>query len=375
MIINNKPWLDIFLTINGRDIVNEIFDFGDAFISDILIPKNNDFWNDVFTSWLYVMKNTENEMYAKNNFLNVPVWFNSNIRINNNSVFYKKWYQNGVKNVGDFLSNEGNFLTKNMFQQKFNISRICIMQYNSIITAISSFLKCMSLNKNVVESRYGPYLPFYFENILLNEKCTKVIYNCINKNNIVPTSIYKWNEELSPHGLENICIQDVFKICFKITMDSSLQWLQYRILHRILPVCYYLKKIKIKTDDCCRFCGNEIETILHMFVMCEKILPLWRNFSMHIYTTTSNRVGFNITNIILGETPLNVNNKVINFIILCCKQYIFSCLLQSRIPNMCGLLSHLRMKYYIERCVAIHNSKLLIFDNQWLLWKNIFEQN
>lgn len=155
---NNKPWLDIFLTINGRDIVNELFDFGDAFISDILIPKNNDFWNDVFTSWLYVMKNTENEMYAKNNFLNVPVWFNSNIRINNNSVFYKKWYQNGVKNVGDFLSNEGNFLTKNMFQQKFNISRICIMQYNSIITAISSFLKCMSLNKNVVESRYGPYL-------------------------------------------------------------------------------------------------------------------------------------------------------------------------------------------------------------------------
>lgn len=233
----------------------------------------------------------------------------------------------------------------------------------------------MSLNKNVVESRCGPYLPFYFENILLNEKCTKVIYNCINKNNIVPTSIYKWNEELSPHGLDNTCIEDVLKICFKITMNSSLQWLQYRILHRILPVCYYLIKIKIKNDDCCRFCGNEIETILHMFVMCEKILPLYRNFSMHIYTTTSNRVGFNVTNIILGETPLNVNNKVINFIILCCKQYIFSCLLQSRIPNICGLLSHLRMKYYIERCVAIHNSKLLIFDNHWSLWKNIFEQN
>lgn len=34
-----------------------------------------------------------------------------------------------------------------------------------------------------------------------------------------------------------------------------------------------------------------------------------------------------------------------------------------------------RMKYYIERRVAIHNSKLLIFDNEWSLWKNIFEQN
>lgn len=34
-----------------------------------------------------------------------------------------------------------------------------------------------------------------------------------------------------------------------------------------------------------------------------------------------------------------------------------------------------RMKYYIERRVAIHNSKLSIFDNEWSLWKNIFEQN
>lgn len=83
-----------------------------------MIPKNNDFWYDVLTSWLYVTKNTEIEMYAKNIFFfNVPVWFNSNIRINNNSVFYRKWYQNGVKNVGDCLSNDGNFLSKNMFQQ------------------------------------------------------------------------------------------------------------------------------------------------------------------------------------------------------------------------------------------------------------------
>lgn len=138
-----------------------------------------------------------------------------------------------------FYKMMASFLSKIMFQQRFNISGIYVMQYNSIITAISSFLKCMSLNKNVVESRCGPYLPFYFENILLNEKCTKVIYNCINKNNIVPTSVYKWNEELSPHGLNSICIQDVFKVCFKITMDSSLQWLQYRILQRILSVCYY----------------------------------------------------------------------------------------------------------------------------------------
>lgn len=39
----------------------------------------------------------------------------------------------------------------------------------------------------------------------------KVIYNCVNKNNINPTSVYKWNDERSSHGLANICIQNVFE--------------------------------------------------------------------------------------------------------------------------------------------------------------------
>lgn len=77
--------------------------------------------------------------------------------------------------------------------------------------------------------------------------------------------------------------------------------------------------------------------------MCEKILLvgilLVRNFSLHIYTTTSDRVGFLMLSIFfLGETPLNGNTNVINFIILCCKQYCFSCLLQSIIQDiMCDL--------------------------------------
>lgn len=68
------------------------------------------------------------------------------------------------------------FYRKIMFQQMFNISRIFIIQYSIIITAISSILKCMSLNKNVVERICGQYIPFYLENIVLNENCTNDIY-------------------------------------------------------------------------------------------------------------------------------------------------------------------------------------------------------
>lgn len=33
--------------------------------------------------------------------------------------FYKQWYQIGVKTLGDFLSNDGYFLLKKIFLQKF----------------------------------------------------------------------------------------------------------------------------------------------------------------------------------------------------------------------------------------------------------------
>lgn len=88
------------------------------------------------------------------------------------------------------------------------------------------------------------------------------------------------------------------------------------------------------------------------------------NLSLHLYAS------FNLINIIFGGTTLNGKHGNIFYYIMC----ICSCVIQSRTPNFCGLLYHLRIKYCIEIYVAIHDSKLPIFYNHWSLWKNIFEQ-
>lgn len=43
LIKGKKSWIDIFEAINGVQIVNKLLDFGDAFISECVIPKNNVF--------------------------------------------------------------------------------------------------------------------------------------------------------------------------------------------------------------------------------------------------------------------------------------------------------------------------------------------
>ena len=57
------------------------------------------------------IKSTECEMReVKNKFWNTPMWFNSNIKISNICVFLQKWYKNGVKIIGDFISVDGEFI-------------------------------------------------------------------------------------------------------------------------------------------------------------------------------------------------------------------------------------------------------------------------
>ena len=82
--------------------------------------------------------------------------------------------------------------------------------------------------------------------------------------------------------------------------------------------------------------------------MWEKILPFRRDLSLHRYGTTQERLGFNASNIILGEIPLTPKNRVENFNLLSSKQYIFTCLFQSRIPLLSGLICHNGMKYCIN---------------------------
>ena len=83
----------------------------------------------------------------------------------------------------------------------------------------------------------------HFDIVLLNENCIKCIYQLLNSNYLVPTASYRWNNELLVYE-QTLSTYHSFKICFKTTTDTTVQWLQYGILHRILPVNYYLKKIQ-----------------------------------------------------------------------------------------------------------------------------------
>ena len=203
------------------------------------------FWKDVLESWLFVnSKDLENVNLTQSEILSTPVWFNSYITVNKKSIFIKELYEKGVKIIDDFLDNNGSFYAREYFVEEYDINYMCFMKYNGITCAVATFLKGTHFSRENFLKLQRPFLPMLYRIPILNNKCTKPIYSNINTDIVNPTAFSKWNDEMRLKGHPEVEFKDVFKICFKISKNTSIQWLQYRILYRIVPVKYYLKKSK-----------------------------------------------------------------------------------------------------------------------------------
>ena len=78
---------------------------------------------------------------------------------------------------------------------------------------------------------------------------------------------HKYNIELE---------KDHWTMATKITRESRIQEISWKILHNIYPTQILLKKIKIADTEFCKFCPTEIDYIEHFFVKCKKINILYK---------------------------------------------------------------------------------------------------
>lgn len=105
-------------------------------------------------------------------------------------------------------------------------------------------------------------LPNKLKIVLKSQKGSKDMYNILNHNNQIGLRCEeKWDQLLN----KNYSWKAIHSQMKYSTKNSKLQWLQYRIIHRILGTNQFLHKIGIKESDKCDFCGEETETIEHLF--------------------------------------------------------------------------------------------------------------
>ena len=109
-----------------------------------------------------------------------------------------------------------------------------------------------------------------------------------------------------------------------------------------------------ETPLCC-MCNKQIETLLHLFVECDKIKPFWRKTSELLHPYGIDKI--NATEIILGILRNERINNITNHIILEAKYYIYVCKLEKTMPNFARFTKRLKITENIEKQIASKGEK------------------
>ena len=126
------------------------------------------------------------------------LWNNEAITIENHSLYWKSLVERGIYFIQDILNSNGNFLTLDEFQTKFQI-KTNGLQYFQLIAAISSDLKKKAKThaaptRDLLETTRMSTFPGK-TNLDLSVMGCKNYYKLFNENCVVqPTGVKKWKD-------------------------------------------------------------------------------------------------------------------------------------------------------------------------------------
>ena len=363
---NGALWIDVFEHIIGN--VTKIVVLGPQWCNVLKQSIVNDFWKSVLDAWEAISE--IQPIKCKHDILSSSLWYNK--KIAQYPLFISNWFQNGIHFVGDILDDNGNIRSIEDLTRNYHLNNINFLEYHKVNILIKRFLgKYRNTFGNFASVTY-PIIPQHLSILYKNRSGARDMYDLVNSRNVELKGKMKWNLEFETE-IDNFSWRTVFKACFKTTKDTSLIWLQYRILSRIIGTRELLYKLKIHDTDLCRLCGQEIETIIHLFCKCTKSIDLWNDLRIWICNLT--QLGFSLDpqSIILGYLLNEANFEPINIIYMIVKQYIFHCAYFKRPLNIFTLQNQIKRSFIEQEMLAKINFTVDKFNKVYDVWRPLFQ--
>ena len=348
--------------------LSNFVNLGPDWTKSIALKTTNSFWKEVLFSWIEFIKIEEPE--GNTDIMSSPVWYNP--LISKNTIFLPMWYKNGITTVGDLVNEDGYILEQNEIEERYNLPKTNFLDYYRVKLLINKFNKTYKKGNNFCFLQ--PYIPMNLRFLLLNKSGTKGIYKKLNKAEVKMEIIGKWHNDVAVE-LHQTAWQHKFRICFKTINDPFYKWFQYRVLHRILGTQENLNKMGISDSPNCLLCGENVETLIHLFVLCTKSKVLWCQLENCITLKASLQIKFNPVDILLGYRYFNPNSVALNTIIIVTKSYIFSSSRKGQELNLNKLLGVLKQTYNEQKLVESLEMKDEKLEISWHKIKRIFDND
>lgn len=316
IIRNSQEWQDIVYPQLCPLIKDKIWSVN-LHIDDIpMIQPLSSFWTQVLYAWC--MFNYVKPL-VKQTFLNQIVWFNSEVKIDNRVVMNCQAWNANLVFVKQFFDEQGNVVSyANILNSDGNV--ITWFQYSQLIAAIVDRKRTLA---------HGVDLHGTLTNFQKLENSCKISHIVYTKLIDVPSRLndkrIKWEQRLNididyEQFLKN------FNNVSEVTIATKYRDFQCTLLHNAVVTNRHLFLWKIRHNDMCSFCNDQVETVLHLFVDCPLVKSLWSKVKDYIQTNAPfqqySQCEWNPEYIIFNTVHPNPSH-VINLHTVIAKQFIY----------------------------------------------------
>jgi exonuclease III len=329
-------------------------------------------WDEIMKFWCE--ENYEENIDSIEKIMNQSIWMNSNIKINKQVIFWKKWFDEGFKWIADLIvmDNEGKmrFWTYEEIKD-FEIPNFSIMDYNSLISSIPREWKRQINKGNLEEDEEGEGEERLIDSIINQKKPMKYLYKELrNRKTIKPTvAIEKWKRDIETDTEEADILNGHGKNHYS-TINSRLRSFNCNFLNRNLPYNKRLVKMGKKPTELCEHCG-ETETITHLYWECKERKKLWERLKTIYEEITEETMELEIEKCLLfpSQTKRNKKPEQTRTLFLLTKHYIhlMKCREDKR-PKEKDMELYIRNHLKTEREVSKKKGSIGKFLETWEQW-------
>uniref|UniRef100_A0A8C5GQH1 Reverse transcriptase zinc-binding domain-containing protein n=1 Tax=Gouania willdenowi TaxID=441366 RepID=A0A8C5GQH1_GOUWI len=265
--LNPKEYYNTWLEIEQLDCKH--IKLSDLPFITATLKHHNCFKNPLIastlTAWWKALDITNGQL--KTSILS-PIWHNPDFKNKKTPLYLKTWEESGITHLQDLFEND-KIRSYNNLTQAFDINKSNFLQYLQVTETIK---KTTPLDLTTLQP---PELAIYMKKISTKSKKLSKIYRALSNTNCNYLPIAKWEAELSITPSTDFWAE----ICcntFKMTKNTNLQLIQYKVLHRSHITQQKMHKMGFSATDICSQCTqNTADSYLHALWLCSPVQHFW----------------------------------------------------------------------------------------------------
>lgn len=345
---------------------HKLYNMGSGYVQEIINGIHNPFWKDILKNWNQFCNSVE--IMSVKGVLDSPIWYNKNLK-NGYNFYIEDWFKKGVRYISDLLDEHGNIQSFEDLRIRFGL-RGTFLNYQSLLRKIPNYWRGL-LNENKpfsILNRYNVKCNTYVQEILKDKKGSRRFYDIMSHASRIETE-NKWTQEI---GIITNQEYKQYNKTIQSVKEVKLKDFQYKVTNKILVTKFFLHRINKIDNNLCEYCQLLPETILHLFVECEKVKIFWNNLKIWLKNNANIDIILENKNILFAYQD---NNLLKSYIMVLAKYYIYANKFYNKELNTERFLTMMGRKFQTERYIAYQNGTIVNFFKKWTPLYNFFSRN